>query len=84
MNTAIESKIIQVLTEVFGEDQLQGELSEVNLLRLGLDSIRMIKLVSLLESELDIEIADEAITPANFKTISAIESTVNKFMSQAA
>lgn len=42
-----------------------------------IDSLGMIKLISLLEEEFDIEIADDDVVPGNFRTIAHIAALVD-------
>lgn len=54
--------------------------SDVNLVEEGyLDSLDIIKLVTLLESEFGISISGSDIAPENFESVSAIEALIKKY-----
>ena len=50
--------------------------NEENIFNAGLDSLKMIRLIELLEDEFSIEIPEEQISPNDFSSIATIESLI--------
>ena len=71
-------QIIEKLTTYFGKEQGAKDLSPSDsLLEKGvLDSLAIVKLLSYLEEEFDVEIDDADFDPENFETIDSIAKLV--------
>lgn len=70
------SEIVRIRLEkrgYTGEISPDRELSEV-----GLSSLDMVGLMLSIEAEFDVEIPQAMITPANFRSVSAIETLVSR------
>jgi acyl carrier protein len=73
MDTKLRGSILSLLRIEIAPDRNDVDLEEDSLLESGLiDSLGIIKLVSLLEKEFAIKISDDELLPENFETISAV------------
>ena len=71
-------QILQTLTTYFTKELGAGDLTaDSQLLSSGLlDSLAIVKLLSFVEDEFDVEIADADFDPENFETLSRITTLI--------
>ena len=70
----INVKLLPVNTQLLDEN--------TNLFELGLDSLRIMRLISFLEQELNITIKDEDIKSENLKSLSSIITLVKTYLNR--
>ena len=76
-----EDRVVAVVQRVFELRSIDRAVDlDDNLVELGLTSLDTVKIVLLVESEFDLMIPATDITPANFRSISAISSLVRKLV----
>ena len=77
-NTVTEVQILQSLTGYFSDELGAKDLaSDDSLLSSGvLDSLAIVKLLSFIEEEFDVEIADADFDPENFETLKTIAKLI--------
>jgi acyl carrier protein len=84
LRTMPSDKAIDVVQRFLREHSISRPVSsDEDLREAGLSSLDMVNLVLSVEAELDITIPDNAITPANFRSISAISGLVATLTSHA-
>ncbi len=82
--TPIASRLLEMARAVApGLDDIQGNLSSVNLREAGLTSISAVRLMLEIEAAFDIGIPDGDLTPENFATIDSIEHLVERLRAGA-
>jgi len=70
--------VSQVVRRILAQRSIDRLISENDDLReIGLTSLDMVNLVLSVESEFNVRIPEGAITPANFRSISAIGTLIN-------
>jgi acyl carrier protein len=70
--------VLGVVQRLLAERSLAVSISADDDLRaVGLTSLDMVNLVLSVEAELDLQIPESAITPANFRSVSAIDALVS-------
>jgi acyl carrier protein len=69
--------IIKVVRRMLAERAIDGTITaDADLREVGLTSLDMVDLVLSVECEFDLQIPEAQITPANFRSISAIDALV--------
>jgi acyl carrier protein len=77
-------RVVEVVQRFLKEHSIDRPVSSHEDLReAGLSSLDMVNLVLTVEAELDVTIPDRDITPANFRSISAIGGLLASLMSDA-
>ena len=72
------SSVIAVVRRMLIERSLDAAVTaDADLREVGLTSLDMVDLVLSVESELDLQIPEAQITPANFRSIAAIDALVS-------
>lgn len=71
----IEKLLINLIKKEFNLDGNEIQ-SNNNFTNLGIDSLKMIKLVILIENEFNLEIDDEEVIPENFDSIKSISKLI--------
>jgi acyl carrier protein len=70
--------VSDVVRRMLIERSINGTVTaDADLREIGLTSLDMVDLVLSVESEFDLQIPEAQITPANFRSISAIDALVN-------
>jgi acyl carrier protein len=70
--------VTEVVRRMLIERSINGTVTaDADLREIGLTSLDMVDLVLSVESEFDLQIPEAQITPANFRSISAIDALVN-------
>jgi len=69
----------QILERADAAVPLEGSLSE-----LGMSSIKMVNLMLAVEGEFDLNIPQQEITPENFRSVSSIESLLERLLASKA
>ena len=73
--------VVQVVRRILVERSIDGPVSaDEDLREIGLTSLDMVDLVLSVESRLDLNIPEAAITPANFRSIAAIDALVTSLL----
>jgi acyl carrier protein len=76
--------VVEVVQRFLKEHSIERPVSPHEDLReAGLSSLDMVNLVLTVEAELGVTIPDREITPANFRSISAIDRLLTSLMSDA-
>jgi acyl carrier protein len=84
MSTCVASNggVTEVVRRMLVERSIDGTVTaDADLRELGLTSLDMVDLVLSVECEFDLQIPEAQITPANFRSISAIDALVNALRS---
>jgi acyl carrier protein len=77
MNTAANGAVADVVRRMLAERSIDATVTaEADLREIGLTSMDMVDLVLSVECELDLHIPEAQITPANFRSIAAIDALV--------
>jgi acyl carrier protein len=78
MSTASTGGVTEVVRRMLVERSIDGTVTaDADLREIGLTSLDMVDLVLSVESEFDLQIPEAQITPANFRSIAAIDALVN-------
>jgi acyl carrier protein len=72
----IEDRLRDFIADEIGSDVDAGELTDDYVLRDIVDSMGLFEIVSFIESEFEVEIANEELVPRNFDTIRGIADLV--------
>jgi len=80
-NELADAFISQKISDFLAEEALDGDASELELstplLQLGIiDSLKMLSLVSFIESTFGVEVSENDLVPDNFQSIEAITNMV--------
>ena len=82
MCLASNGSVTEVVRRMLVERSIDGMVTaEADLREIGLTSLDMVDLVLSVECEFDLQIPEAQITPANFRSISAIDALVNALRS---
>ena len=82
VNVASTGGVAEVVRRMLVERSIVGTVTaDADLREIGLTSLDMVDLVLSVESEFDLQIPEAQITPANFRSISAIDALVNALRS---
>jgi acyl carrier protein len=82
MSAASTGGVTEVVRRMLLERSIGGTVSaDADLREIGLTSLDMVDLVLSVECEFDLQIPEAQITPANFRSISAIDALVNALRS---
>ena len=82
MSVASTGGVAEVVRRMLVERSIDGMVTaEADLREIGLTSLDMVDLVLSVECEFDLQIPEAQITPANFRSISAIDALVNALRS---
>jgi acyl carrier protein len=84
MNVSVSSSggVTDVVRRMLIERSIDGTVTaEADLREIGLTSLDMVDLVLSVECEFDLQIPEAQITPANFRSISAIDALVTALRS---
>jgi acyl carrier protein len=82
VRVASSSGVTEVVRRMLIERSIDGTVTaDADLREIGLTSLDMVDLVLSVEYEFDLEIPEAQITPANFRSISAIDALVNALRS---
>jgi acyl carrier protein len=78
MNMVATGGVTEVVRRMLAERSIHGTVAvDADLREIGLTSLDMVDLVLSVECEFDLQIPEAQITPANFRSISAIDALVN-------
>jgi acyl carrier protein len=78
MGAASNGSVTEVVRRMLSERSITGELSEdADLREVGLTSLDMVDLVLSVERAFDVQIPEAQITPANFRSIAAIDALLD-------
>jgi len=78
MGAASNGSVAEVVRRMLSERSITGELSEdADLREVGLTSLDMVDLVLSVERAFDVQIPEAQITPANFRSIAAIDALLD-------
>jgi len=67
-----------IVNELLSIHDFQELSIEDNLLMLGLDSLRMMRLVNFIEKNFDVNLPDEEITPMQMRSIASIAQLIKR------
>ena len=82
ISVASTGGVTEVVRRMLIERSINGTVTaDADLREIGLTSLDMVDLVLSVESEFDLQIPEAQITPANFRSISAIDALVNALRS---
>jgi acyl carrier protein len=82
MSAASTGGVTEVVRRMLLERSIGGAVTaDADLREIGLTSLDMVDLVLSVECEFDVQIPEAQITPANFRSISAIDALVNALRS---
>jgi acyl carrier protein len=82
MHTASNGGVTELVRRMLSERSITGEFTEdADLREVGLTSLDMVDLVLSVESTFDLQIPEAQITPANFRSIAAIDALLNTLRS---
>jgi len=82
MRVALTGGVTDVVRRMLIERSIEGELTEdADLRDVGLTSLDMVDLVLSVECEFDVRIPEAQITPANFRSIAAIDALLHTLRS---
>jgi acyl carrier protein len=82
MGMAATGGVTEVVRRMLLERSIDGTVTaDADLREIGLTSLDMVDLVLSVECEFDLRIPEAQITPANFRSISAIDALVNTLRS---
>ena len=79
MDNKIKCAIVQVLRDIITEDNTTQISDDVELVDIGLDSIRFIQFIVELENKFEIEVFDSDLLYSNFSTLNKIYETLDKY-----
>ncbi|HEX4210690.1 MAG TPA: phosphopantetheine-binding protein [Candidatus Binataceae bacterium] len=83
MHFSPEDRVVAVVQQVFEERSIDRPVrASENLIDVGLTSLDIVRLVLMVETEFDLMIPLADITPANFRSISAISRLVGQLLSE--
>lgn len=83
-NLSIEDRVVDIVQRLLSELSIIGPVSnEADLRESGLSSIDMVSLMVRIEASFDLDIPETEITPANFRSISAIANLVTSLRGDA-
>ena len=83
MSLSPEDRVVAVVQQVFEERSIERSVHlDDSLMEVGLTSLDTVKLVLMVETEFDLMLPIEEITPANFRSIAAISRLVSKLMNE--
>ena len=78
MQAASNGGVTEVVRRMLSERSITGDLTEdADLRDVGLTSLDMVDLVLSVECAFDVRIPEAQITPANFRSIAAIDALLN-------
>jgi acyl carrier protein len=78
-----EDRIVTVVQQLLIERAISRPVSaDDDLRQAGLTSLDMVNLVLAVEAEFDLMIPEASITPANFRSISAISSLITRLLNK--
>ena len=78
MNVSSTGSVSEVVRRMLIERSIDGTVTpDADLREVGLTSLDMVDLVLSVECEFDLQIPEAQITPANFRSIAAIDALVN-------
>jgi acyl carrier protein len=81
MSFSPEDRVVAVVQQVFEERSIERSVCpDDSLMEVGLTSLDTVKLVLMVETEFDLMLPIEEITPANFRSIAAISRLVSKLI----
>lgn len=84
MSFSPEDRVVAVVQQVFEERSIEGAVcADDSLMEVGLTSLDTVKLVLMVENEFDLMLPIEEITPANFRSISAISRLVTRLLNES-
>jgi acyl carrier protein len=82
MCLASNGSVTEVVRRMLVERSIEGTVTaDADLREIGLTSLDMVALVLSVECEFDLQIPEAQITPANFRSISAIDALINALRS---
>jgi acyl carrier protein len=82
MHAASNGGVTELVRRMLSERSIPGKLTEdVDLREVGLTSLDMVDLVLSVERAFDLQIPEAQITPANFRSIAAIDALLNTLRS---
>jgi acyl carrier protein len=83
MSLSPEDRVVAVVQQVFEERSIERPVHlDDSLMEVGLTSLDTVKLVLMVETEFDLMLPIEEITPANFRSIAAISRLVSKLINE--
>jgi len=83
MTFSPEDRVVAVVQQVFEERSIERPVClDDSLMEVGLTSLDTVKLVLMVETEFDLMLPIEEITPANFRSIAAISRLVSKLINE--
>jgi acyl carrier protein len=83
MSFSPEDRVVAVVQQVFEERSIDRSVCvDDSLMEVGLTSLDTVKLVLMVESEFDLMLPIEDITPANFRSIAAISRLVTRLLNE--
>lgn len=83
MSFSPEDRVVAVVQQVFEERSIERSVClDDSLMEVGLTSLDTVKLVLMVETEFDLMLPIEEITPANFRSIAAISRLVSKLLNE--
>ena len=83
MSFSPEDRVVAVVQQVFEERSIERSVClDDSLMEVGLTSLDTVKLVLMVETEFDLMLPIEEITPANFRSIAAISRLVSKLINE--
>jgi acyl carrier protein len=83
MRTVSDADVTDLVRHILSERSIRGELSEhADLREVGLTSLDMVDLVLSVEFAFNLQIPEAQITPANFRSIAAIDALLSRLRAQ--
>lgn len=79
VRTVVDADVTELVRRILGERSIRREVTEhADLREVGLSSLDMVNLVLSVESAFDLQIPEAQITPANFRSIAAIDALLSR------
>lgn len=78
MRKVIENKLIEIVNNNFSEIVVDKEQLNMDLSKVGFDSIKFIQMIVLIEDMFQVEIPDEYLLISELKTLNAVIDVIEK------
>jgi acyl carrier protein len=76
----LRARLLRLIGQILGKGDGQSLPVEARLSELGMSSIKMVNLMLAVEGEFDLNIPQNDITPENFRSVTSIESLLERLL----
>jgi acyl carrier protein len=79
----IRDRLLRLVAQILGKPEAASTLpAEGRLSELGMSSIKMVNLMLAVETEFDLTIPQNDITPDNFRSVASVETLLTRLLGQ--